>query len=195
MKKLLLACLVVALIGCGAKKPPKDTMTEQDMNATQNETIERDKPKTSPDEIEGIPGEDINKADMSDNDRQRSRNWDDAFADTTPDSDKRDIYFEYDSYEIKSDSESLLESLVVWLNNNKDVKITVEGHCDNRGANEYNLALGERRAMAVKNYLVFSGISADRVTVLSYGEERPACRDNSESCYRKNRRAHLDLPQ
>ncbi|RMD52125.1 MAG: peptidoglycan-associated lipoprotein Pal [Nitrospirae bacterium] len=105
----------------------------------------------------------------------------------------QDILFDYDSYEIRADAEPILKSLVSWLKEHGGVKILLEGHCDERGTNEYNLALGERRAIAVKDYLVFSGISPDRIETVSYGEERPLCTEKTESCYQKNRRVHIVL--
>jgi peptidoglycan-associated lipoprotein len=69
--------------------------------------------------------------------------------------------------------------------------VLIEGHCDERGTNEYNLALGERRAKATMNYLVSQGIQANRITIISYGEERPVCNEKTDSCYAKNRRAHF----
>lgn len=105
------------------------------------------------------------------------------------------IYFAYDSYEIKSESVETLESVVSWMKNNINKSVVIEGHCDERGTNEYNLALGDKRASAVKDYLVISGISNNRITVLSYGEERPVCQEKNETCYHKNRRAYVVVSQ
>ena len=81
-----------------------------------------------------------------------------------------------------------LEANAAWLKQHPEVKFTIEGNCDERGSEEYNLGLGDRRANAVKEFLVKQGISQSRINTLSYGEERPVCRVDNESCYQKNRR-------
>ena len=78
-----------------------------------------------------------------------------------------------------------------WLKSNPNHLVLIEGHCDERGTNEYNLALGERRAKSTMNYLVSQGVQANRITIISYGEERPQCTEHTESCWAKNRRAHF----
>ena len=86
---------------------------------------------------------------------------------------------------------SVLQSNASWLKANPNVRFTIEGHCDERGSEEYNLALGDRRANAVKEFLLSQGVAANRVNTVSYGEERPFCREQSEECYARNRRAHF----
>lgn len=105
------------------------------------------------------------------------------------------IYFDYDKSEIRGDQMSRLQSNAAWLKQNPSVRFTIEGHCDDRGSQEYNLALGDRRANAVKEYLVSQGISEGNIRVISYGEERPVCRDETEDCYQRNRRADFVLNQ
>ncbi|HXC62567.1 MAG TPA: peptidoglycan-associated lipoprotein Pal [Nitrospiria bacterium] len=102
-----------------------------------------------------------------------------------------DIHFDYDKSAIRPDVKAILEKHAKWLQSNPKVKIQIEGHCDERGTNEYNLALGERRAQATKRFLVAMGIDAKRLSTISYGEERPLCSEHAESCYSKNRRAHF----
>ena len=102
-----------------------------------------------------------------------------------------DIHFDYDKAAIRPDAKAVLEKHAKWLQTNPKVKIQIEGHCDDRGTNEYNLALGERRAQATKRFLVAMGIEAKRLSTISYGEERPFCIEQEESCYAKNRRAHF----
>ncbi len=99
------------------------------------------------------------------------------------------VFFEYDSSTLDAASQSVLDRQVSWLKSNSSAKLTVEGHCDERGTREYNLALGERRANAVKNYLVSSGIQASRVATISYGKERPAVLGHGLDAYAENRRA------
>jgi peptidoglycan-associated lipoprotein len=101
-----------------------------------------------------------------------------------------DIYFEFDKYDIRPADAQALESNARWLRTNRDL-VLIEGHCDARGTNEYNVALGERRAKSTLNYLVAQGVAASRITIVSYGEERPQCTQNDEECWSKNRRAHF----
>ncbi|HEY2385229.1 MAG TPA: peptidoglycan-associated lipoprotein Pal [Terriglobia bacterium] len=105
------------------------------------------------------------------------------------------IYFDYDKADIKPDQMSALQGNASWLKANPNVRFTIEGHCDDRGSEEYNLALGDRRANAVKEYLAAQGIPANRIMTVSYGEERPICRDETEDCFAKNRRAAFTLNQ
>jgi len=100
------------------------------------------------------------------------------------------IYFLYDSDEIDDASKKILEANASVLKQYSTWVITVEGHCDERGTAEYNLALGERRAKSTMNYLVGQGVAASRVTVISYGKERPVCTEKTEACWAMNRRAH-----
>jgi peptidoglycan-associated lipoprotein len=106
-----------------------------------------------------------------------------------------DAYFDYDKSDIREDARALLtkdaDALKAILNDFPTAVVTVEGHCDERGSAEYNLALGDRRATAAKNFLVQLGVSADKLKTVSYGKERPQCTDSNESCWQKNRRAHF----
>jgi peptidoglycan-associated lipoprotein len=101
------------------------------------------------------------------------------------------INFELDSSTLSQTSRKQLAENADWIKKNGAVTVQVEGHCDNRGSVEYNLALGERRAKAVKNYLVSLGIPTKRLTIISYGEERPLVPGDSEEAYAKNRRANF----
>ena len=91
----------------------------------------------------------------------------------------------------KGEDFNILDANATWLKENADQVLLIEGHCDERGTNEYNLALGERRAVATMNYLIKQGIAADRISVISYGEERPTCVQRNEACWAKNRRAQF----
>jgi len=99
------------------------------------------------------------------------------------------VFFAYDSSAISADSAEILNTQVKWLKKHENVNVVVQGYCDERGTREYNLALGERRANAVKQYLVSQGIAADRISVISYGKERPAVLGNNEAAWAQNRRA------
>ena len=107
----------------------------------------------------------------------------------------KDVHFAYDSYELDSTARDILAANAEWLKDNPRARTEIEGHCDERGTVEYNLALGARRAKAVKDYLTTLGISGDRLSTISYGEELPLCREASESCYARNRRVHFVPPQ
>jgi peptidoglycan-associated lipoprotein len=102
----------------------------------------------------------------------------------------KDIYFDFDKYDIRAGDAKILDANAAWLKTNNDL-VLIEGHCDERGTNEYNLALGERRAKATMNYLVGQGVQANRITIISYGEERPVCNEHNEACWAKNRRSHF----
>lgn len=100
------------------------------------------------------------------------------------------VYFDVDQSVIRADARTVLQRNADWLRRWGSTRITIEGHCDERGTNEYNLALGERRAHAVKSYLASLGVAADRVHVVSMGKEAPSCTDASEGCWQQNRRGH-----
>ena len=101
-----------------------------------------------------------------------------------------DVHFDYDRYDLAEQERSTLQQNSEWLKQNPAAKVEIEGHCDDRGTVEYNLALGAKRAKAVKDYLVTLGIPSDRLSTISYGEELPLCHEENESCWQRNRRAH-----
>ncbi len=103
----------------------------------------------------------------------------------------KDIHFEYDQYEIRRGDEEILRENAAFLKKNPQMKIQIEGHCDERGTSEYNLALGERRANSTKRYLVSLGIASDRISTISFGKERPSDPGHNEEAWAKNRRAHI----
>jgi peptidoglycan-associated lipoprotein len=103
----------------------------------------------------------------------------------------RDVLFGYDSWTISEDGRQSLNRDAEWMKSNPSALVKVEGHCDERGTVAYNLVLGEKRAKAARNYLVELGVGANRLSVVSYGKERPSCNEHEESCYQQNRRGHL----
>jgi peptidoglycan-associated lipoprotein len=103
----------------------------------------------------------------------------------------RDAYFDFNKADIRPDARDALQKTAEFLRNYPQVKVTIEGHCDERGSTEYNLVLGDRRAAAVKNYLVSLGISGDRLTTVSYGKEKPFCTESNEECWQRNRVGHF----
>jgi peptidoglycan-associated lipoprotein len=102
-----------------------------------------------------------------------------------------DIYFDFDRYDLRPSAQRTLVGHATWLRAQAKALVLIEGHCDERGTNEYNVALGERRARAAMDYLVSRGVDARRITVVSYGEERPQCREHDEPCWARNRRARF----
>jgi peptidoglycan-associated lipoprotein len=105
----------------------------------------------------------------------------------------RDAYFDYDSADIRPDARTALQKSAEFLKSYPNTRVTIEGHCDERGSTEYNLALGQRRANAVKEYLVSLGIPADHLSTTSWGKEKPFCTEATEACYAQNRRGHFTL--
>lgn len=103
----------------------------------------------------------------------------------------KDVFFDYDSYDITQQYQQVLSADVRFLQQHPDMKFTIEGHCDERGSTEYNLALGDNRANSTKQALISLGISADRIRTISYGKEKPFCTESNESCWAQNRRAHF----
>jgi peptidoglycan-associated lipoprotein len=103
----------------------------------------------------------------------------------------RDVFFAYDSFAISEEGRQALARNAEWVRANPTAQLKIEGHCDDRGTSAYNLVLGEKRAKAVRNYLVELGVGANRLTVVSYGKERPFCKEHAETCYSQNRRGHV----
>ena len=103
----------------------------------------------------------------------------------------RDVHFEFDRAALRAEDTRILEANAQWLVAHPGTLILIEGHADARGTNEYNLALGENRARVTREQLVARGVAASRITLVSYGEERPTCRESSEACWAHNRRAHF----
>jgi peptidoglycan-associated lipoprotein len=103
----------------------------------------------------------------------------------------RDAYFDYDKADVRPDARVALSTTADFLKRHPSIRATIEGHCDERGSTEYNLGLGDRRASAVKQYLVSLGVSADRLSTVSFGKEKPFCNEHNEACYQQNRRGHF----
>lgn len=165
MKKFLVLILLVFAVGC-AKKHVK---TSGELGAGEGMEEEVVTEKISP--------EDMPEADMSEVEGTLFK--------------FKDALFDFDRYNIRPDARDVLDDVSVWLNNHKYTNILIEGHCDERGTNEYNLALGEKRAKAARDYLISRGIGHKRINVITYGEEQPVCISHNETCWQKNRRAHF----
>jgi peptidoglycan-associated lipoprotein len=103
----------------------------------------------------------------------------------------RDVFFDYDKSDIRADQQSALQGDIDFLKQHPNINFTVQGHCDERGSTEYNLALGDSRAGAVKTALVQGGVAANRIKTISYGKEKPFCTESNEECWQQNRRGHF----
>jgi peptidoglycan-associated lipoprotein len=103
----------------------------------------------------------------------------------------KDIFFDYDKYDVRGEEQAALQGDIDFLKQHPNIRFTIEGHCDSRGSTEYNLALGDNRASAVRNALVQGGIGTDRIKTISYGKEKPFCTEENEQCWQQNRRGHL----
>jgi peptidoglycan-associated lipoprotein len=178
MKKLLIIMMVFLAFGCAkkyvkgtAETPAKEEAVTKGAGAPEKEVVEEGLYATK----EGKVGEEeIIEAGMA--------GREDVF---------KDIYFDFDRYDIRADARPVLDEIATWMNKNTDTNIIIEGHCDERGTNEYNLALGEKRAKATRDYLISLGVSPSRITIVTYGEERPQCTEHNEACWQLNRRAHF----
>jgi len=107
----------------------------------------------------------------------------------------KDIYFNYDSYELRASDQPTLQADAAFLKSHSNIRFTMEGHCDERGSVEYNIALGENRANSVKQALVKLGVPASSIKTISYGKEKPICTEHNEACWQQNRRAHFAYGQ
>jgi len=107
----------------------------------------------------------------------------------------KDVFFDYDSYDVSPQYQQVLQADARFLQQHRNMKFTIEGHCDERGSTEYNLALGDNRANSTKQALIALGISADRIRTISYGKEKPFCTESTEACWAQNRRAHFAYQQ
>ena len=103
----------------------------------------------------------------------------------------KDVYFDYDKADVRGDQQSSIQADAQFFSQHQNMNFTIEGHCDERGSTEYNLALGDQRASAVKNALTAAGVSANRIKTISYGKEKPFCTESNEACWQQNRRGHL----
>jgi len=110
---------------------------------------------------------------------------------TPPSSPLKDVFFEFDRYDLSADARTVLRANADWLKGNPAARVEIEGHCDERGTNEYNLALGAKRAQAARDYLANLGVNSNRLSTISYGEEIPVCKESNEACWKQNRRARF----
>jgi peptidoglycan-associated lipoprotein len=107
----------------------------------------------------------------------------------------QDIFFDYDAYDVRGDAQTILSKDASYFSSHPNVKVVIGGYCDERGSNEYNLALGQNRADSAKSALITAGVAAGRIRVVSYGKEKPFCSESNETCWQQNRRAGFTLDQ
>jgi len=170
----ILAALLLPLAGACKKKPPTTTAERRPPveAPAQPEQPVPPPPRSVPPE----PGGEVMTTDISELNKKGYL---------------QDAYFDYDQSDLRDDARSALSANAEWLKKYPSIQILIEGHCDERGTSAYNLALGDRRANAARDYLVSLGISAARAKTVSYGKERPFCTESSETCWQQNRRAHF----
>jgi peptidoglycan-associated lipoprotein len=174
---VFLVLILVFLYGCQQKavKQPESQPTGQEMGQELQDQKEQE--PISEQEVASIESKDISKISP-----KYKAETEGMF---------EDILFDYDKYNINDEYKPVLQSISSWMMKNSSAKLLIEGHCDERGTNEYNLALGDRRAKATKDFLRSIGVSSARMDIISYGEEKPLCSDQNEGCWSKNRRAHF----
>jgi peptidoglycan-associated lipoprotein len=178
MYTLMILCAVLFILGCAKKAlEPVSTEIQKPQPQTQTETAKGplDMKMETPESAQGT-GTTTGKSAL-----EQARI---AFENT-------DIFFEYDSFDLTIEAKKILAEKAGFLNSHPTIKIHIEGNCDERGTEEYNLALGERRAKAAQDYLVFLGIASERLTTVSYGEEKPVDVGHNEAAWAKNRRTHF----
>lgn len=186
MKKLLIILLLITTFGC-AKKYTKPAETTAAPETPVREEVMKE--ETQPEKMETMRVEEsVTGREMPvDENAVESGLQEEEQAKSI----FKDVLFDYDKSDIRSDARPALNAIAAYLGDNKGINIVVEGHCDERGTNEYNLALGEKRAKAAKNYLTSLGVSPDRMIVITFGEEKPVCMEQTEACWQLNRRAHF----
>ncbi len=177
MKNISLIGLIAAsllLFSCKSTQNSKDSQTK--INDEDQQVLIEDKTTEQP--FQPIESE------------QQAKALNEGVVETIKEVEVQDrVFFDYNSFAISDAAKPILDTQVEWLKNSPEIKVIVEGHCDERGTREYNIALGEKRALSAKNYLVSGGVDSARIQTISYGKERPAYFGASEDVYAKNRRA------
>lgn len=194
---LLCFIIIVPIIGCGKKvtsSTGETASTGKGKSAAPVETIKPESMATFPEERSAGTTTDTARAPMegapSASGEPSSRAALSAPEDTAGES-LGDIFFDFDQHTIRRDAQSILSANAAWINSRPGKTVVIEGHCDERGTQAYNLVLGDKRARSTKRYLEDLGIPASRLKTTSYGELRPFCKDRDETCYQQNRRAHF----
>lgn len=178
---LVLALLVIFSLGCAKKAVVKPAVGEELVIG--EEAAEKEG-------VAGIEEEVISEEELA---RQKKIKEQQRWQQEIAEIEAEDIYFDFDKYFISPEAAETLKILAQWLEQNQGVDVLIEGHCDERGTEEYNLALGERRANSAREFLINLGIAPQRLSIISYGEERPVDPRHNEEAWAKNRRAHFEI--
>lgn len=193
--KLVFVCMILSLmlvVSCGKKKV--DTGADAATTTTTDDSAAAAGGDAASSDDSAMAGSsdsasDEDAASVSGTDRDAAREAGDAAAEAMDAT--NNVYFDFDSSDILDSQRGTLEAKAAWMKANPNAKLTIEGHCDERGTSEYNLALGDRRAARAKGFLKKLGVSSDRMDTVSYGEEKPAVVGHNEEAWSKNRRAYL----
>ena len=178
MKKLFICFLLIVAVGCAKKHTkPTDEVVTPEVEVIEEVIVVEDDQVV--DEITFAGEEGIRERELSAEEKA-------IFT---------DVFFDFDRYNIRPDARPVLDEIASFMIENNKLEIVLEGHCDERGTNEYNLALGERRAQSTKNYLRSLGVAQSRMMAITYGEEKPLCTEKNELCWKNNRRAHFVVGQ
>ena len=179
---IMLAMLLALGVSCAKKQVTMETQEMAAQEGAAQQSAEDEAARREAEELRRMREERQKKqaASMSEEARRA------AFED-------ENIHFDFDKYVLTPQAMMILDDKAAYLREHSGVRVLVEGHADERGSNEYNLALGDRRANSAKNYLVKSGVAGSRITTISYGEEQPLCRQQNESCWSRNRRGQFSV--
>jgi len=194
MKKFSVLIAIIAITTFLAGCPKKQTIVKDEAAAPAvNKNTQADAEDKSKKEAEARAKADAEaRAKMEAQEKERAEAGKKARTETAKFR-VEDIHFDYDRSDIREKDREALKSTAEWLLNNKGSKIQIEGHCDERGNDAYNLALGDRRAHSIKQYLATLGISPSRISTITYGKEKPLCTESNEACWWKNRRGHFNI--
>jgi peptidoglycan-associated lipoprotein len=187
LASLLVLAAGLSLVACGGKKRPPALASPEGITPGASgaaDTIPAQPIDEGPD-VRAVEGEYATGSDLE-------SDYATTYEEGSP---LADIHFDFDSAALSEAARSTLERHAVWLQTRRDLRVTIEGHCDQRGTVEYNLALGEQRARAAWDYMVSLGVAAERLRTVSYGKERPLDPSTSEAAYALNRRAHFAVSQ
>ena len=181
LKRLLITISIVVLAACGS------TEKSSDASAAETTKVAASKSEPAPDPTDAAKDSSSAYSTPVDSDAKFSEE------EMRQLRENRTVYFDFDDSTVSSEYKETLEAHAMFLTSNPSLQVTIEGHADERGTPEYNIALGERRADSVAKYLKAFGVEASQISILSYGEEKPFCFENNETCWQQNRRAHFVL--
>lgn len=179
MKRFALALILLSLVAAGCAQKAATRTDDQTQKMSDADRAKKDAADTVTDLQ--VPSK-VESIDSKDGSSQKMDEKEGIFS---------DVLFDFDKYDVKETYHPAMKAIAAWMTKNSGARLSVEGHCDERGTNEYNLALGDRRAKAVRDALVALGVASSKIDLISYGEEKPVCTEQTEDCWAKNRRAHF----